>query len=190
MKREADDRKHNRGSMEFFILALIGRIGLGSLYALKQEVGLEPGGIRSALKHLVAGNLITRADEGKRRRRDMALTQDGINVLANSWRDCLPMEVDAESVLRVAFVAWVMDGPLAAASYLRRIGESLLESAQEMEYESKHLERSQKGPTSSYAWMRVSLDAHRRQAESEAFSSMSRFIEEQFNGGERQEASS
>ena len=44
---------HDLGPMEFFNLVLIGRMRLGSLHALRQEVGLEPGGIRSALKHLV-----------------------------------------------------------------------------------------------------------------------------------------
>ncbi len=171
---------HGLGPMEYFILALIGRLELRSLYAIRQEVGLEPGGIRSALKHLVDGNLITRADEGKRRRRDMALTQVGTNVLASSWRDCLLMKVDAESVLRAAFVAWLMDGPRAAAGYLHSVGEMRQEEAKRMNYESDHLEHSKKGPASSFSWMRTSLEAHRRQAESEAFLSMSGSIEECF----------
>jgi DNA-binding MarR family transcriptional regulator len=176
--------------MEFFILALVGRMGLGSLYALKQEVGLEPGGIRSALKHLLDGNLIMRADEGKRRRRDMALTEEGVDVLRKSWMECVGEKGDAESLLRAAFVVWTMDGPRAAAGYLHRLGEARQEMAEEMEYESKRLERSQKGPLSSYSWMRASLEAHRRQTESEAFLSMSRSIEEQVKSGERQEANS
>ena len=179
--RIADDRKVNYGPMEFFILALIGRMEFRSLYALKQEVGLEPGAIRSALKHLIDGDLITRADEGKRRRRDMALTQDGVDVLANSWRDCLLMEVEAEAVLRATFVAWMMDGPCAAARYLHQVAEVRQKMAERMNSESEHLERSQKGPASSYSWMRASLEAHRRRAETEAFLSMSRFIEESFS---------
>lgn len=180
VERDATSRKHNRGPMEFFILALIGRLGLGSLYELKQEVGLQPGGIRSALKLLVDANLIVRADEGKRRRRDMALTQDGVSVLADSWRDCLLMEMDSESVLRAAFVAWMMEGPRSAAGYLRGVGKVRQEMAEPMNYESDYLERSQKGPASSYSWMRVSLEARRRHAEGDAFLSMSRSIEERF----------
>jgi DNA-binding MarR family transcriptional regulator len=166
--------------MEYFLLVLIGPMGLGSLYALRQEVGLEPGGIRSALKHLIDGELIRREDEGKRRRRDMTLTPDGFAVLANSWRSCLLMDVDSESVLRAASVAWVMDGPRTAAAYLYEVGKVRQEQAERMNCESEYLERSQKGPTSSYCWMRAALEAHRRKAEGEAFVSMSRSIEERF----------
>jgi len=174
--------------MEFFILVLIARLELRSTYALRQEAGLEPGGIRSALKHLLDGNLITRADEGKRRRRDMTLTPVGFDVLAVSWRNCLRVEVDSESVLRAAFVAWIMDSARAAASYLHEVGEARREMAEKMSWESEHLKRSQKGPASGYSWMRASLEAHRRKAESEAFLSMSRSIEERIKSSERQEA--
>jgi hypothetical protein len=88
--------------------------------------------------------------------------------------------MDSESVLRAAFVAWIMDSPRAAAGYLHEVGEARQEMAQQMSCESEHLKRSQKGPTSSYPWMHVSLKAYRRRAESEAFLSMSRSIEERF----------
>jgi hypothetical protein len=180
VKQEINIMSHDPGPMELFILALIGRMKLGSLYSLKQEVGLEPGGIRSALKHLIDGDLIKRADEGKRRRRDMALTSVGFDVLTGSWRNCLRVEGDSESVLRAAFVAWIMESPRAAAGYLHEVGEARQEMAEEMSWESEHLKRSQKGPASGYLWMRASLEAHRRKAESEAFLSMSRSIEERF----------
>ncbi|MGA2755417.1 MAG: hypothetical protein ABSE53_16795 [Terracidiphilus sp.] len=176
--------------MEFFILALVARLELRSTYAFRVEAGLEPGGIRSALKRLVDAKLITRADEARRRRRDIALTDHGVDVLGTSWRECLHEEGDAESILRAALVAWLMNGPDAAAGYLHRVAESRREKAEEMGYKSMHAERSQKGFLSSYAWMRASLEAHRRKAESKAFLSMSRFIEEQFKNSERQEASS
>ncbi len=181
---------HDLGPMEFFILVLIGRMELKSIYAFKEEARLQPGGIRSALKKLVDGKLVTRADEARRRRRDMALTESGVDALATKWMNCLLEGGEAESVLRIAFVALEMAGPDAAARYLRRVGESRLEKAEEMGYESMHLERSQKGPLSSYAWMRASLDAHRQRAEGEAFLSMSRSIEERIKSSERQEANS
>jgi hypothetical protein len=90
------------------------------------------------------------------------------------------MEVDSEAVLRAAFVSWVMDGPRAAAGYLYEVGKVRQEQAERMNCESEYLERSQKGPASSYRWMRAALEAHRRKAEGEAFVSMSRSIEERF----------
>ena len=89
--------------MEFFILVLIGPMGLTSLYALKDQAGLEPGGIRAALTDLLNDELITRADPGRRRRRNLALTESGYGALQNRWKDCLHDHGDAESVLRSAF---------------------------------------------------------------------------------------
>ena len=173
------------GAMEFFILALVGRIGLKSLYELRQQAGLEPGGIRSAMKTLETGKLISRTDPGKRRRRDLTVTSAGDALLEHSWESCLRDYSDADAVLRAAFVAWMIGEPAAAAEYLNRIGQSRLQRAQEMKYEEEHLKRSKTGPLSSYAWMRISHEVHRRGAESEAFLSMSGFIEEQFSNDAR-----
>jgi DNA-binding MarR family transcriptional regulator len=166
------------GAMEFFILALVGRVGLRSLYELRSQAGLEPGAIRSAMKTLETGELISRTDPGKRRRRDLTLTPEGSALLERFWQDCLREYSDAEAVLRAAFVAWVMASPAAAALYLNRIGRSRQEKMQQMRYEEEHSRRFQTGPLSSYAWMRISHEVHRRGAESEAFLSMSGFIEE------------
>jgi DNA-binding MarR family transcriptional regulator len=179
--KNAQSSGNNLGPMELFILVLIGPMGLTSLYAFKDEAGLEPGGIRAALARLENDRLITRADPGRRRRRDLALTPAGISVLQNSWKGCLHDHGDAESVLRSAFVAWLMDGPAAAADYLNQIAEYRRERAQQIMNDAAHLERSQTGPLSSYTWMRASQEAHRRRAESEAFLSMCRSIKERFN---------
>lgn len=174
--------------MELFILVLIGPMALTSLYALKDEAGLEPGGIRAALARLENDELITRGDPGRRRRRDLALTPAGISVLQNSWKGCLRDHGDAESVLRSALVAWLMGGPAAAADYLDHVAELRRERAQQMMNDAAHLEHSQTRPLSSYAWMRASQEAHRRRAESETFLSMSRSIRERFYPSVNQEA--
>jgi DNA-binding MarR family transcriptional regulator len=167
--------------MEFFILTLVGRVGLRSLYELRRRAGLEPGGIRSAMKSLETERLILRTDPGKRRRRNLALTAAGSAVLEHSWTYCLREYPGADAVLRAAFVGWVMGGPSAAASYLERMGASCREKAQQNFNESEHLKSLKSEPLSSYAWMRFSNEAHRRSAESVAFLSMSRFIEESFS---------
>ena len=71
--------------MEFFILALIARMGLTSLYDIRESAGLQPGGIRFSLDQLEKRGWITRSEPGRRRRRDLALTADGRELLERSW---------------------------------------------------------------------------------------------------------
>jgi hypothetical protein len=65
-----------------------------------------------------------------------------------------------------------MDGPGHAAAYLRSTGDIGKGKAQETANQAEHLERRQKDALSGYAWMRTLLEAHRRNAESAAFSSI------------------
>lgn len=190
---EPEMTREDVGAMEFFILALVGRVGLKSLYELRRDAGLEPGGISSAMKTLENGQLISRKDPGKRRRRDLTLTSAGSELLERFWQDCLREYPNTDAVLRAAFVAWVMAGPGAAASYLNRVSKSRREMTQLIKHEEenlKDLRRSQTGPLSGYAWMRISHEVHRRGAESEAFLSMSGFIEERFKLDARQDEGS
>jgi len=180
MNRKPERANRDLGAMEYFILTLIGRLGLTSLYSFKEEAGLEPGSIRPALNRLEEKGLITRMEPGQRRRRNLALTSAGHGVLDSSWMSCVHDHVDAESVMRSTFVAWSQGGPSVAADYLRQIGESRRDKAEQKMNEATYLERSQTRPLSSYAWMRISQEAHRRKAESEAFLSMSRSIQERF----------
>ncbi len=170
------------GVMELFIMTLVGKLGLKSLYELRQQAGLEPGGIRSAMRTLEKEKLISRTDPGKRHRRDLALTTAGSAFLEQFWRQCDRDYPDAEAVLRAAFVAWVMDCPAHAVAYLEKIGQSRRERTQLMQHEQESLKRSQTGPVSSYAWMRLETEAHRRRAESDAFVSISLSLKELFEG--------
>jgi DNA-binding MarR family transcriptional regulator len=164
------------GAMEFFILALIEKVGLTSLYAFRERAGLQPGGIRFSLDRLEGWGWISRAEMGRRRRRDLALTTAGREVLERSWADCLQDYADGESILRSAFVAWVMAGTECSADYLKRTGESRRGKAEEAKLEAEHRDQSQKDPLSAYGWMRVLSEAHRREAESQAFLSISQSL--------------
>jgi len=189
MNENPQETRHDLSAMEYFILALVGRMELTSLYAFKEEAGLEPGGIRPALNRLEKGGLLTRTEPRERRRRDMALTPSGYEVLNGSWTKCVRHHAEAESVIRSAFVALVQGGPAAAADYLLHVGESHRDSAEQKMNDVKYLERSKPSPLSSYAWMRASHEAHRRKADSEAFLSMSRSIRERFTQSVDQESS-
>ena len=189
MTENPQETGHDLSAMEYFILALVGKLELNSLYAFKEEAGLEPGGIRPAMSRLEKCGFLTRTEPKERRRRDLALTLTGFEVLNSSWTNSTRLHSDSESVIRSAFVAWLQGGPAAAADYLHYVGESRRESAKQKMNDANYLERSKPSPLSSYAWMRASHEANRRKADSEAFLSMSRSIRERFTQSVDQESS-
>ena len=164
--------------MEYFILALIGKAGLKSLYAFQQRAGLQPGGIRTSLQRLESWQLITRAESSTRQRKDMSLTAEGIEVLNNTWKRCLGERTDPESVLRVACIALLMGVPGLAVGCLADFAFDRRFTAKEKSMEADTLQKTKKGPLSTYVWMRARSEAQRHNAESEVFSQLSRFLEE------------
>src|SRR5664279_5158926 len=91
--------------MPFFLLSLISRGGLHTLYDFQQQAGLQPGGVQPILRQLENGGLVKRSQEGKRRRRVIATTEEGETVLAAGWPSCLVFHLDIESDLRAATIA-------------------------------------------------------------------------------------
>ena len=164
--------------MAFFILALIAKAGLTSLYAFQQRAGLQPGGIRIALQRLESLKLITRAESSTRNRRAMALTPEGMEFLNRSWERCLDQFTDSEGVLRAACVALLMGAPELAAQYLEKLANFHEGMANERNFEMEKLEKTRrKEPLSTYAWMRALTEYRRRSAESKAFSELGHLLE-------------
>ena len=163
--------------MEYFILALIGKAGLTSLYDFQQRAGLQPGGIRSALGRLESWQLITRGESSARRRRAMSLTAEGMDFLNRTWQRCLGERTDTEGVLRAACVALLMSTPKHAIGYLQNLASDRRSTAQERSMEVEKLQKTRKDPLSTYAWMRALTEAQRRSAESTAFSQLSHLLE-------------
>ncbi len=178
MDQENLPREEGLGAMEFFLLALVGKTGLRSVYELRQHASLEPGAMRSAMERLEAAQLISRTEPGKRRRRELALTAEGSFLLEHRWPNCLREYPDADAILRAAFVGWAMAGADAAAMYLRAMASARQQGAGEMSRTATYLKPSKAEALPSYLWMRASQEAHRRSSEGEAFLSMSRSIEE------------
>ena len=163
--------------MEFFILALIHRVGLTSLYAFQQRAGLQPGGIRPALARLEQRNLVKRSDSNARQRRDFALTCDGVALLQGDWQRCLHDHLEPEAVLRAAFVAVLMGGVEQAIAYLFSLALTRRAVAREKAAEAERLNKTQKDPLSAYTWMRALTESRRRNAEGDAFSQLSQYLE-------------
>jgi len=104
--------------MELFLLGVVTRGKLRSMYELQRTAGLEPGGIRPALRRLEKQELLVRSKEARRRRRLIEVTEKGRQVLEQQWSKCIQPYPDAESVLRAAGLAVLMGQPQSAGSYL------------------------------------------------------------------------
>ena len=163
--------------MEFFILALIHRVGLTSLYAFQQRAGLQPGGIRPALVRLEQRKLIQRSESSARLRRDFALTQDGAALLRGAWQQCLDDHAEPEAVLRAAYVAVLMGGVDQAIAYLFSLAMDRRAMANEKTAEAERMKKAQKEPLSTYTWMRAVAESHRRSAEADAYTQLSQYLE-------------
>ena len=164
--------------MEYFILALIGKAELTSLYTFQQRAGLQPGGIRTALQRLERVGFLSRAESSRRMRRDLSLTAPGIAFLNDTWKQCLRDYPESESVLRAACVALLMGDPQYAGDYLQGQSGVRHSAAEEKSMEAARLGKTQKDPLSTYGWMRVLSEAQRRSAESKAFSQLGQFLRE------------
>ena len=117
-------KNRERTAMAFFVLAVISRGGLCSLYELQRGVALEPGGIRPLLVRLEQEGLLQRSEPGHRRRKRMTVTQQGEQLLKEEWEGCLQDYPDSESILRAATVALLMGRSDIARDYLMGIADT------------------------------------------------------------------
>lgn len=179
--KEANDQLINRELtvMEFFILALIAKAKLTSLYQFQQGAALQPGGIRPALKSLERFRLITRAEASTRRRRDLSLTPLGTETLNGYWQRSLRDYPDTESVLRGACVALLMGDSVYAGEYLETAAATRRTSADDKTMDTERLAKGRRDPLSTYTWMRTLSEARRRSAESEAFATLGKLLKGQ-----------
>jgi DNA-binding PadR family transcriptional regulator len=180
---DTNERTDNLGAMEFFILALIDRASLKSLYSFQKHAGLQPGGIRPALQRLQQRNLIQRAESSRRQRRDFSITLEGKAFLNRAWQECLNDNADTESSLRSICVALLMGQPNEARVFTMSVCSNRIGVAREKELEAEGLNRAQNDPLSLYMWMRALTEARRRSAEAEAFEQLILHLERQVNNG-------
>lgn len=153
--------------MEFFLLAVISRGGLSSLYELQRHAGLEPGGIRPALARLEADGCISRGDHETRNKRKLAVTPKGVHFLEKNWLFSLQSYADIESVLRATAVALFMQEPNVARTYLQTTSFQRSQSAKQKEAEAGPMPANDEA-LSFYRWLRKFCDARRNQEEASA----------------------
>lgn len=166
------------GAMEFFLLALIDKGGLKSIYALQKQAALQPGGIRPALVKLETTGFLGRRDEGSRKRRELFVTAEGAQFLADHWYHALQSYIDLESVLRATTVSLLMGDVDTARRYLADVCARRERSAKqrELEAESYH---NRSDLVANYMWMRATCEGHRRRAEATALQSVQQRLKEE-----------
>ena len=180
---DTEDIANDLGAMEFFILALIDRAGLKSLYSFQKLAGLQPGGIRPALLRLEQLSLIQRAESSRRQRKDFSMTPEGKTLLNRAWRQCLRDSIDTEAALRSICVALLMDQPDEARYFAMSVRASRESDAREKEHEAEGLNKAQNDPLSLYMWMRALTEARQRGAEGKALAQLILHFERQVNDG-------
>jgi len=160
--------------MPLFLLTLVSRGGLNTLYALQHQAGLQPGGVQPVLRQLERDGLLLRSEEGKRRRRAMVVTDKGEETLAAHWRTCLGFYIDVESVLRAATTSLLMGDQKAAYHYLLNVADDY--------------QRRSSGPhaghpdhraslTDWYAYVRAKWETARLQSAAETLRTIARTID-------------
>jgi DNA-binding MarR family transcriptional regulator len=174
------------GAMEFFLLALIEKAGLKSVYSLQKQASLQPGGIRPALKRLESAGLLVRKDEGARSKRELVVTEKGRKFLSEHWSRALHTYMELESVLRATATALLMEKSKTARSYLDDAIVERESSAVQRDLEAtSYQDRSD--PLSNYMWMRAICESHRRRAEVNALRSVSQRLKKEQGNVEQQD---
>jgi DNA-binding MarR family transcriptional regulator len=153
--------------MEIFLMAAVSRGGLNTLYALKQEAGLEPGSIKKAIEDLVEAGLLHRSEGAKRGRRAMAVTDAGERLLVAEWKDSLDPRREVESVLRGVTVALLMDD---IGEAIRFLGESALERERRQGPHGLGTVPRESTPVDLHSAMREIYESRRRKMEAEVLS--------------------
>lgn len=161
---EKESRARELSAMEFFLLAVIGKGGLTSLYELQKRAGLEPGGIRPALARLELDGYLTRAEHAARNKKRLRLTAKGIHFLEKNWSLSLQNFSDFESVLRATAVALLMGEPKTARMHLKATSFQRTEAAKQIEAESGSTP-TDGNALSFYRWMRLVHEARRSHQE-------------------------
>ncbi len=154
--------------MKLFVLALVSRGGLHSLYELQSEAGLEPGSIHRLLGQMETDGLLQRTEE--RRRRLMTVTSAGEQLLEEEWHDCLQDYSDAESVLRAATIAVLLGHQQTAHDFLMGVADEHERKAGSAPGRSPR----SKSPLELYQHMRWSLESQRRRAAAKVFREIAR----------------
>jgi DNA-binding PadR family transcriptional regulator len=163
--------------MQLFVLAMIAKGGVKTVYEMKRDAGLSQGGTRNSLEWLQQNDYIKRSDPvGELQKKEFAVTSKGLQVLQRQWQWGLNEFVtwDVETVLRIVWVALQMDRSSAL--------QLLTSSARALDFISKRWREGAEAepkPDSSletYRWMACVLEEERADAQRRALTRIARAL--------------
>jgi DNA-binding PadR family transcriptional regulator len=167
-----------RSNLELFVLALV-QNGHSTPYELKTKVGLSLGSTVPVLARLEKDVLVKASEPGLRRSRRYSITAKGAKVLAQGWAEQLATRPnDIDSILRVAYLAWLNGDNEACMKFLERSSESLRGWSSSLGAEANRLAVTitEKPDGDTFMWLRTYCEAARAEAEAAALVELSRRI--------------
>ena len=112
-------------NLELFVLAMVQQ-GLATPYELKTKAGLSLGSTVPALARLEKDGHLKASAAGARRSRKFSITAKGTKALAQGWPEQLAARhTDLDSILRVAYLAWVHGDSKACQEFMKRSADGL-----------------------------------------------------------------
>jgi hypothetical protein len=179
-------------NLEFFILALV-ESGMTTSYDLMAKAGISVGSSLPILKHLERSNLIKRFPVGARKAVRFTILEAGMDLLSNELEQQLEARFsDLDSTLRLACLAWMKKSRKHYAMILMESATILRSRRKWASAEAKELAGRESELTAGerYHWLKVSLEAHRLQAEASVLGELSRSARSKISGGRPQDKKS
>jgi DNA-binding PadR family transcriptional regulator len=164
-----------RSNLELFVLALV-QGGHSTAYELKTRAGLSLGSTVPVLARLQEDALLKASDPGLRRSRKYSITTKGIKVLTQGWTEQLATHPnDVDSILRIAYLAWLNGEHQACAKFLERSAESLRGWSTSHRAEADRLSASigEKPDGDAFMWLRTYCEAARAATDATALVELS-----------------
>lgn len=175
-------------NLELFVLAMV-QLGLETPYDLKAKASLSLGSTIPLLARLTKAGLLKASDPDRRNSRKYSVTREGASALRNGWKPMLkPGSMDADSVLRIAYLAWQGGEREMAVKFLRDAADDFggLVGTRKSEAVRLRAALSQPAPgPDGYRWFRTEIDSNRLAAEATGLRRLAKQLEVKKNKRKR-----
>jgi DNA-binding PadR family transcriptional regulator len=164
-----------RTNLELFVLAMVQQ-GLATPYELKTKAGLSLGSTVPVLARLERDALVKASKEGARRSRTFSITAKGVKVLTQGWSEHVATRPkDIDSILRIAYLAWLNGDSATCAKFMERSAESLRgwATSRRAEADRLHSRIGEEPDGEAFMWLRMYTKATQASAEAAALVDLS-----------------
>ena len=168
-----------KSNLELFVLAMVQR-GLATPYDLRMKAGLSLGSTVPVLARLMSEDLIKASELGSRRSRRFSITVKGTKALNQGWEEHLGTRpTDLDSILRIAYLAWLNSGNTMSAEFLEQSATGLRGWAGSLRAEAGRLAGTtgDEPDGDTFKWLRTYCEAARADADAAALGELSEQIQ-------------